>query len=77
VEATDGTQVGVEGRPWSFAQEQAFQAQAEDQVSLQGFYEDGEFKAGRIDNLTNGQSVDLREDSGRPMWAGRGRGRNR
>lgn len=44
-----------------------------DEVVVSGFYEDGEFEVGRIENLTTGESVPLRDDSGRPMWAGRGR----
>ncbi len=74
VVGTDGgEQVLVENRPWLFAQEQGFSAQVGDRVAMVGFDEDGEFEVGRIDNLTTGQSIPLREESGRPLWAGRGR----
>jgi hypothetical protein len=44
-----------------------------DEVEVTGFYEGDEFETARIENLTTGESVTLRDDSGRPMWAGRGR----
>jgi hypothetical protein len=45
-----------------------------DEVTVYGYDEDGEFKAGVVENLTSGASIILREESGRPMWAGwRGR----
>jgi hypothetical protein len=48
-----------------------------DRVELSGFYDqDSEFATGRIENLTTGQSVTLRDDTGRPLWTGsRQRGR--
>jgi hypothetical protein len=73
VQTAAGEQVVVENRPWWFAQEQGFVASAGDQVSVVGFYEDGEFEVGQIENLTSGQRVQIREEGGRPMWAGRGR----
>jgi hypothetical protein len=48
-----------------------------DEVFARGFWEDGEFKAGEVENLTTGASIVLRDLSGRPMWAGRGNGQNR
>ena len=47
-----------------------------DQVTITGFYEGDEFKAGTIENLTTGQSITLRDQAGRPMWAGRRRFQN-
>ena len=64
----------VEGRAWSYAQEIGFVAEIGDEVVVSGFLEDGEFVAGALENLTTGQAVVLREESGRPLWAG-GRGR--
>ena len=68
-----GEQVVVENRPWSFALEQGFAAQPGDQVTLVGFYEDETLEVGQIADASNGQTVQLRDESGRPMWAGRGR----
>jgi len=47
-----------------------------DEVSVLGFYEDGEFKAGTVENLTTGETIVLRDEAGRPMWAGNGRLQN-
>lgn len=72
VQAASGEQVTMENRPWWFAQEQGFSAQVGDQVTLVGFYEGGDFEVGRIDDTTNGQTVLVRDENGRPLWAGRG-----
>jgi hypothetical protein len=74
VQTAHGEEIVVEGRSWRFAQELTFSAGVGDQVTLLGFYEDGDFEVGHIADATNGRSVSLREESGRPMWAGRGRG---
>jgi hypothetical protein len=81
VQTTDGQEISMEGRPWQFTQEQGFSAQVGDQVTLTGFYEDVDpatgsghsFEVGQIQNASNGQAAIIREDSGRPLWAGRGR----
>ena len=70
---TGSGEVAVENRGWWYAQEQGFVAQVGDQVTLTGFYEGDAFEVGRIDNLTTGQTVTLRDENGRPLWAGRGR----
>jgi hypothetical protein len=43
------------------------------QVEVTGFYEDDSFEATRVENLDTGAVVTLRDETGRPMWAGRGR----
>lgn len=73
VETAGGEQVTVENRPWWFAQEQGFSTEVGNQVSVTGFYENGDFEAGEIVDLTADQSVLIRDESGRPLWAGRGR----
>ncbi|UCC65558.1 MAG: hypothetical protein JSV36_11145, partial [Anaerolineae bacterium] len=69
--------VRVENRAWWFAQEQGFWTQTGHQMTLVGFYEDDgpeqHFEVGRIDDNTSGQTVLVREENGRPLWAGRGR----
>jgi hypothetical protein len=70
---TDGEEIIIEGRSWSFAQEQGFAVHSGDQLELVGFYENNTFEVGQIDNLTTGQRVALRDETGRPLWAGRGR----
>ena len=77
VETASGATVLVEGQPWSYAQEAGFMAEPGDVVTVNGFEEEGEFKVGELMNDSSGQQVVLRELSGRPMWAGRGQGKNR
>jgi hypothetical protein len=73
VQTSSGEQVTVENRVWWFAQEQGFSTQVGDQVTLTGFHEGGEFEVGQIEDATNGQTVLIRDENGRPLWAGRGR----
>jgi hypothetical protein len=72
VETSDGDELVIDGRSWRFANDMGFQAQAGDSIAMSGFYEDGEWKTTEIENLSNGTSLILRSDSGRPMWAGQG-----
>lgn len=73
VETAGGEEIVIEGRAWSFVQEQGFSVQAGDAVTLVGFYEGEDLEVGQIDSITTGQTVLIREESGRPLWAGRGR----
>jgi hypothetical protein len=70
---TAGGEVAVENRGWWYAQEQGFTVQVGDELVLTGFYENEDFEVGQIEDLTSGQTVTLRDETGRPMWAGRGR----
>jgi hypothetical protein len=58
------------------AYRESFGLKVGDQVSVVGFYEDGEFKAGTVENLETGETIALRDETGRPMWAGQGQLRN-
>ena len=71
--AEDGAEVLVEGQPWRFAQSQGFDAQVGDAVTVMGYVEADEFKAGALTNLTSEVTVQLRDASGRPGWGGQGR----
>jgi hypothetical protein len=59
------------GPTW-YREEAGFVVQAGEQVRVRGFYEDGEFKAGTVENLSTAQQIQLRDATGRPGWAGRG-----
>jgi hypothetical protein len=72
VQTSSGEQVTVENRPWQYALAASFSAQVGDQVTLTGYYQSGVFEVSRMDNLTNGKSVVLRDTTGRPGWSGRG-----
>jgi hypothetical protein len=69
IETAPGETVQVGLGPIAYREEQGFE--------LAGYWEDGEFKATLLENLTTNQSITLRDSSGRPMWAGQGRGQNR
>ena len=81
MQTDSGEQVSVQNRAWWFAQEQGFSAQVGDQVTLVGFYESDDpstssrhlFEVSRVDDATNGRTVLMRDENGRPLWAGRGR----
>lgn len=76
VRLADGTTIEVDGRAWTFALEQEFTTTKGDQLTLTGFYEGDAFEVGQISNDSTGKQVTLRDSSGRPLWAGRGRGRS-
>lgn len=65
--------VELSGRSLTFATEQGFVIQPGDSLQLTGFYEESDFEIQAIQNLTTGQALALREESGRPLWAGGGR----
>jgi hypothetical protein len=73
IKTATGEVIPFEGRPLSFAQEQGFSLKVGDTVRLNGFDESGEFKIGQVTSLGSGASINLRDASGRPGWAGRGR----
>jgi len=77
VQTTGGGQVVVGNRAWWFAQDQGFSARVGDEVVLLGFYEGEDVEVGQIEDLGTGQVVRLRDESGRPLWAGQGRGAGR
>ena len=74
IRLSDGRSVEVGGRAWQLAAAQNFTADIGDSVTVHGFDENGVFEAGQIDNQSNGQTLSLRDTTGRPLWAGRGRG---
>jgi hypothetical protein len=73
MQLNSGELVTVENRPWWFAQEQGFSAEVGDEIELAGFYEGENFETGQFTNLTSSLVIDIRQESGRPLWAGGGR----
>jgi hypothetical protein len=41
-----------------------------DHITATGFYENGQYQAGKVVNDTTQQTLNLRDASGRPLWAG-------
>jgi hypothetical protein len=68
----DGEQVMIEGRAWLFACETNFAVQPGEAITARGFFEDGEFKVSSLYNAATGAAITIRDESGRPAWAGRG-----
>jgi len=58
------------------AYREGFALEVGDEITVLGFHEDGEFKAGTVENLTTGETITLRDETGRPMWAGQGQLKN-
>ncbi len=76
LETSAGETIEVSNRAWWYASDAGFAVQVGNQLRVSGFYEsEDQFEVISMENLTNGQSVSLREETGRPMWAGGGRGR--
>ena len=73
IKTAAGEVIPFEGRPLSYALEQGLSLKVKDTITLEGFNEDGEFKIGKVTNLSDGAIVVLRDVNGRPGWAGRGR----
>jgi hypothetical protein len=74
VETSEGIQIEIEGRAWSYAQEMGFSTAVGNALQINGFHEDGEYKVATIEDLTTGQTIITRDENGRPGWAGNGWG---
>lgn len=69
-----GDELVIEGMTLRYTQEQGFYTSVGNQIRLTGFYENEAFEIREIVDLSSGLVVVIREESGRPLWAG-GRGR--
>lgn len=56
-----------------FWQEQAVQFATGDAISVQGFWQDGQFQTGQVLKTATGERLLLRDPNGRPLWGGPGR----
>jgi hypothetical protein len=74
VQTSTGEKILVQGRPWTFSLEQKFTTKVGDQLKLSGFYQNGQFEVASMQNLANNATVQVRDQAGRPSWAGRGGG---
>lgn len=78
VNSTQGTVIVVLG-PWAFWEKQTVAFTANQDVSVTGSLAQGKdgaryVFAQRIENISAGESVTLRSDSGKPLWSGTGTG---
>ena len=72
IETSDGAAVTVGTGPMYMASK-GFTLQAGDSVQVRGYWEGEEFKAAQVTRLADGQTITLRDELGRPAWAGAGR----
>ena len=72
IETSDGERLTVGTGPM-YMDSQGFTLQAGELVQVHGYWENGEFKAAQLTCLSDGRTITLRDDNGRPLWAGRGR----
>jgi translation initiation factor IF-1 len=72
VRCDDGSEASIGTGP-GYMEEMGFTLQPGDRVKLQGYWDGDEFKAARVTRLSDGQTITLRDEGGRPAWAGRGR----
>jgi hypothetical protein len=74
VQTEDGSAVTVHLGPEAYWESEGIMLQNGDHVDVTGFYEGDAFEGVEIKNLTTQETVTLRDETGRPLWAGRGRG---
>lgn len=72
VQFQDQTQVTLQLGRSGFAAEQGVVFAVGDQVKVIGYDQLGQFRAGEIENLTQGGRLMLLDPNGRPLWAGPG-----
>jgi hypothetical protein len=72
VETTDGQVLTLQLGRSGFADGQGVAFAVGDQVQVIGYDNIGQFRAGEIDNLTQGGRLMLLDPNGRPLWAGPG-----
>lgn len=70
IELPDGSQLDLEGRVLSFLIEQGFSIVEGDELTITGFYEGDNFEVIQILNDTSGENISVRDQNGRPLWAG-------
>jgi hypothetical protein len=66
----DGQEMVVECKSWTYALELGFTTEIGHELKLYGFYEGEELEIGGFEDLTTQLLTMVREESGRPFWAG-------
>jgi hypothetical protein len=73
IETNTGQKVTIGTGP-GFMEDQGFTLQAGEQVQVRGYWEGNELKAAQVTRLRDGATITLRDEVGRPAWAGGGQG---
>ena len=66
----DGAPLWVQFGQSRYVSAQGVTFNAGDHLTVNGFEENGQFQAGTVVNDTTGQTLNLRDTTGRPLWAG-------
>lgn len=69
-----GFELEIEGRTLRYMLDNGFEVYPGDELVLIGFYEGDRFEIGNVTNNTTQQTLAVRSETGRPLWAGGGRG---
>ena len=70
--SSDGREILCGTGPEWYWDESGHQVNVGDELRVTGCDHDDEFAVGQIENLTTGEVITLRDEQGRPGWAGRG-----
>jgi hypothetical protein len=70
IQTAAGDTLTVKVGPPHFVEGLGVEFQPGDEISVLGFYEDGEFEAAQITFLATGEQITLRDKNGRPLWTG-------
>ncbi len=68
----DGAPLWVQFGQSRYVSAQGVTFTAGDHLTVNGFYENGQYQAGTVTNDTTGQTLNLRDTTGRPLWTGGG-----
>jgi hypothetical protein len=66
----DGAPLWVQFGQSRYVSAQGVTFNAGDHLTVNGFEENGQFQSGTVVNDTTGQTLNLRDTTGRPLWAG-------
>lgn len=70
IRLSDGTSLELEGRALSYLLEKGFSAKVGDNLTMTGFFDGEKFELGQIENIATGLTMRVRDENGRPLWAG-------
>lgn len=76
IKLSDGTFLELEGQALRYLNEQGFSVNVGDSVTLTGFFDGDKFEIGQIENTALGTIMSIRDENGRPYWAGGSQGRS-
>ena len=69
IKTVSGEEIVIGAGP-GYLEDQGLVLQAGESVQVQGYWEDDEFKAAQVTRLQDGETVTLRDETGRPAWSG-------